>query len=322
MPLTAADASALLQRAHAQDRLAHAYFLSGPPGSGKRQLARDLCALLHGPSADPFAAGDVHLVQPESKSRRILIDQVRGLERELHLRSMFGTRKIGVLIDADRLVEQASNAFLKTLEEPPNNSLLLLLSALPEQLPDTILSRCIEVQLKATEARQLTPLQERMLGVLQKHARSEKPGLPDVFLLVRAFTDLLAEAKDAIAAEDAASFKKEEQHYRNTSDARAWLDDREEYFEALTQAKYRQVRTELLEVLDGWWADVLRHQHGAPTLDLATAANDTAALAGRFTAADCLRRTTAIEKLREHLGNPGVQEQLAIECAFLTAFAA
>ena len=93
-------------------------------------------------------------------------------------------------------------------------------------------------------------------------------------------------------------------------------------FEALTQAKYRQVRTELLEILDGWWADILRHQHGSPNLDLTAAAPDTAALATRFTPAECLRRTTAIETLREHLGNPGVQEQLAIECAFLTAFAA
>lgn len=322
MPLTAADASALLRRAHSEDRLAHAYFISGPPGCGKRDVARGVCALLHGPGADPFAAGDVHLVQPESKSRRIVIEQVRDLERELHLRSMSGARKIGVLIDADRLQLQAANAFLKTLEEPPANSLLLLLSALPEQLPDTILSRCIGIELKATEARQLTPLQRRLLAVLQTHAKAEKPALPDIFRLVRAFTDLLAEAKDAIAAEDAATFKKEEQHYRNTSDSRGWLDDREEYFEALTQARYRQVRTELLEVLDGWWADVLRHQHGAPALDLADAGPDTAALATRFTTAECLRRTTAIETLREQLGNAGIQEQLAIECAFLTAFAA
>ena len=322
MPLTAADASALLRRAHSQDRLAHAYFISGAPGSGKRDVARDVCTVLHGKSADPFANGDVHLIQPESKSRRIVIEQVRDLERELHLRSMFGARKIGILIDADRLQLQAANAFLKTLEEPPNNSLLLLLSALPEQLPETILSRCIEIQLQATEARQLTSLQGRLLAVLQTHARAEKPALPDIFRLVRAFTDLLAEAKEIIAAEDAAAFKKDELHYKNTSDARAWLDDREEYFEALTQSKYRQVRTELLEVLDGWWADVLRHQHGAPALDLTAAAPDTAALASRFTSADCLRRTTAIETLREHLGNPGIQEQLAIECAFLTAFAA
>ena len=322
MPLLAADATALLGRAHAQDRLAHAYFISGAPGSGKRDVARELCALLHGASADPFANGDVHLVQPESRSRRIVIEQIRDLERELHLRSMFGARKIGVLIDADRLQLQAANAFLKTLEEPPNNSLLLLLSALPEQLPDTILSRCIEVQLKATAAREITPLQRSLLGALQNHARVEKPTLPQIFLLVRAFMDLLAEAKEAIATEDAATFKKEEQHYRNTSDSRGWLDDREEYFKALTEAKYRQTRLDLLEILDGWWADVLRHQHGAPALDLAEAAPDTAALAARLTPANCLRRTTAIETLREHLGNPGVQEQLAIECAFITAFAA
>ena len=322
MPLTAADAAALLRRAHAQDRIGHAYFISGPAGSGKKNLAREICALVHGPSADPFAAADVHLVQPESKSRRIVIEQIRDLERELHLRSMFGAKKIGIILDADRLQIQAANAFLKTLEEPPKNSLLLLLSTLPEQLPETIISRCIDLRLKATSVPPLTPLQRSLLGALQNHAGLEKPALPEIFRLVRAFTELLAQAKETIATEDAAAFKAEEQHYRNTTESRGWLDDREEHFKALTEAKYRQVRLELLEILDGWWADVLRHQHGAPALDLAEAAPDTATLATRLTPANCLRRTAAIETLREHLGNPGVQEQLAIECAFLTAFAA
>ena len=121
MPLTPAEVGDLLNRAHAQDRLAHAYFISGASGSGKRDLARNLCALLHGPSADPFAASDVHLIQPESKSRRIVIEQVRDLERELHLRSMSGARKIGILIDADRLVDQAANAFLTLVPPQPRD---------------------------------------------------------------------------------------------------------------------------------------------------------------------------------------------------------
>ena len=56
-------------------------------------------------------------------------------------------RKVAIISDADRLRAEAANAFLKTLEEPPKDSLLLLLSALPEALPETILSRCIAIPL-------------------------------------------------------------------------------------------------------------------------------------------------------------------------------
>jgi DNA polymerase-3 subunit delta' len=133
----------LLRQAHAQNRLGHAYLITGAEGSGKRALAEGLCAILHGPSDNPFAHSDVHVAEPESKSRRIVVAQLRDLEHGLHLRSFLGTRKVGILLDADRLVEAAANAFLKTLEEPPANSLLLLLTALPEALPDTIISRCI-----------------------------------------------------------------------------------------------------------------------------------------------------------------------------------
>ena len=322
MPLPADAALDLLRRAHGLDRLAHAYLIAGPAGSGKRNLAREVCAMLHGPSDDPFAREDVHLVEPESRSRRIITEQIRELERELHLRSFFGGRKIGLLIDADRLQTQAANAFLKTLEEPPANSLLILLSALPEQLPDTIRSRCIDIPLKSAAAAEISPLQRSLLAALQSHARHEKPQLPEIFTLVRTFGDLLSQAKDAVSDESDAAFKQEELHYKQTSDARAWLAEREDYFKALTEARYREARLGLLEILDAWWADILRHQHGAPQLDLADAASDTAALAARLTPASCLRRASAVEALREHLGNPGVQEQLAIECAFLRAFAA
>ena len=322
MPLTAADASALLQRAHAQDRLAHAYFLSGPPGSGKRELARDVCALLHGPGADPFAAGDVHLIQPESKSRKIVIEQVRDLERELHLRSMSGARKIGVLIDADRLQLQAANAFLKTLEEPPAGTHLLLLSAQPEQILETILSRCLEVPLRLVEKRALSPAQRALLDALRAHARHERPQIPHIFGLVRDFQNLLGQSREAIRDETDAAYKTEEKHYKQTSDAGHWLDDREDYYKALTEARYLGTRADLLATLEAWWADALRQHHGSPELDLPECAADTAALATRHTAPQLLRKTAALEQLRENFNRTGVQEPLAIECAFLAAFSA
>ena len=310
----------LFQRAQQQDRLAHAYLLTGPTGAGKRAVAVELCRLLHGASDDPLAGSDVHLIEPESKSRKILIEQLRSLEQQLQMRSFFGKKKIGVLVDADRLTESAVGSFLKTLEEPPNGSLLLLLTALPEQLPDTILSRCIEVPLQAPAARELTPLQAELLAALRQHANVQKPELPHVFRLVRIFSELLVRAKEELKVESAGAFKKEEQHYKQTSDARGYLEDREDYYDALTEARYRQVRENLLAVLEAWWADVLRHQHGAAELELGAASGETASLAERITTADGLARTTALETLREQLNNPGYQEQLAVECAFLRAF--
>src|SRR5205807_6077688 len=135
-----------LRRAHEQNRLAHAYLISGSPGSGKRLLAAELANLVNGTEqGDVFSAKarEIFVAEPESKSRRIVIEQVRALEHALQMRASASRRKVAIIAEADRLQPQAANAFLKTLEEPPKDSLVLLLSALPEVLPDTIVSRCI-----------------------------------------------------------------------------------------------------------------------------------------------------------------------------------
>ena len=150
MPFSRTAALEYLRRAHEQNRLAHAYLISGPPGSGKHELAADLASLVNGtPAGDVFSAKarEIFVARPESKSRRIVIEQIRDLEHALQMRASNGRRKVAIVSDADRLQPQAANAFLKTLEEPPKDSLLLLLSALPEALPETILSRCIAIPL-------------------------------------------------------------------------------------------------------------------------------------------------------------------------------
>ena len=322
MPFTEDEAFTLLQRAQNLDRLAHAYLLTGPAGSGKRALANRVCQLLIEEKLTNFQHPDVHVIEPESKSRRILIEQIRELERSLQMRSLLGGRKVGVIVDADRLQPNAANAFLKTLEEPPGHSHLLLLSSLPDQLLETILSRCLEIPLRSLEARTATPLQSRLLVALKNYARHETPGLVQAFGLVREFQALLAGAKEAIQDEADAAFKAEEQHYKQTSDAAKWLDDREDYYKALVESRYLGARNSLLDTLEQWWADALRQQAIPAVLDQPDFAAETAALAARHPTAALLRRAAAFETLREHLANPGVQEQLAIECAFLTAFAA
>jgi DNA polymerase III subunit delta' len=323
VPFTTDEAFHLLERANTRGRLAHAYLITGSASSGKGVLAERFCQLLLGTKQPVFEHPDVHLLEPESKSRRILVDQIREFEHSLQMRSLLGGSKIGIIVDADRLTTQSANAFLKTLEEPPAHTHLLLLSDVPEQILETILSRCLEVRLRALATSGPSALQKRLLAALQHHARHAAPGLVEALTLVREFQSLLAEARGALQAETDAALKADEQHYKQTSDARAWLDEREDYYKALLESRYQAVRQGLLDTLEQWWADALRQQAAAPTpLDCPDFAAETAALGERHTTAALLRKAAALEKLREHLGSPGVQEPLALECAFLRAFAA
>src|SRR5213596_662999 len=163
-----------LRRAHEQNRVAHAYLITGPPGSGKQLLAADLASLVNGtPAKDVFSAKarEIFVARPESKSRRILIEQIRDLEHALQMRAANGRRKVAIIFDADRLQPQAANAFLKTLEEPPKDSFLLLLSALPEALPDTIVSRCIAIPLASDGETGSKKEEEKLVKLLQQTSR-------------------------------------------------------------------------------------------------------------------------------------------------------
>jgi DNA polymerase III subunit delta' len=93
---------------------------------------------------------DVIWLEPESKSRVIKIEQVRDLNAFIHQTSYEGGWKACVLLDADRLHENAANAFLKTLEEPPQRSLLLLVTESAQSLMPTIVSRCQRVHIGET----------------------------------------------------------------------------------------------------------------------------------------------------------------------------
>jgi len=321
MAFTADEALTFLRKAKANDRLSHAYLVTGREGSGTREVAVGLTGILVGETVAPLKHPDVHVAEPESKSRRITIDQVRALERELQMHSLRGGRKVVLIFDADRLVEQAANAFLKTLEEPPRNSHIILVSSLPDQLLETILSRCIEVPLKPGPRRGLTGRQQKLAEFLRRHASLERPDMAQTFCLVREFQALLAEAKADITGETEGAFKAEEKRYKEASGVSAeWIDDREDYFKALAEARYRNERGVLVDTLEFWWADILRQQHRAAHLDLPDFSTVTGDLANRLPTSQVLKRAAAIGGLRENFGR-NVHEQLAVEVAFLDAFA-
>jgi DNA polymerase III subunit delta' len=321
MAFSRISAFELLRRAHEQNRLAHAYLISGPPGSGKRELASQLASVVNGTDPkDVFSAKarEIFVAEPELKSRRIGIDQVRELEHGVQMRAAEGRRKVVIIEEADRLTPQAANAFLKTLEEPPQNSLLLLLSALPEVLPDTIISRCISIPLAANGTEAEMPERAELVDLLGTAGRAKKWGVQLAYRLAQAMQALLGAIREQIRAQNADALEDEETRYRNSTDG-AWLDDREEYYKALTESLYIQRRSALIEVLLEWWSDVLRACSDVKRRDLPQAKKETAVVAERFTTVEVLRRIQRLEELRDHLGR-NIQEALAIEAAFLEIF--
>lgn len=322
MSFTRAAAFEYLSRAHSRGRLGHAYLISGAPGSGKRGLASDLSRLVSGSDSDDVFSSPppgVYVAEPESKSRRIVIEQVRALEHALQMRSADGHRKVAIIADADRLQPQAANAFLKTLEEPPPDSLLVLLSSIPEVLPDTIVSRCVTVPLAAPEKTELSTEEKELVVMLGEVATAEGKGIQHGYQMARGFSRLLAGIRQGIQEQNAAALKRDEVRYRNTTDG-AWLDEREDYYKALTESQYVRQRARLVEILFLWWADVLRANNGVARRDLPSAAKQTEKLAHGLKTPEILRRIRRLEEMRDHLGR-NIQEALAIEVAFLTVFA-
>ena len=243
-----------LRRAHDQNRLAHAYLISGPPGSGKRDVAAELASTVNGANpGDVFSAKarEILVAEPESKSRRIVIEQIRELEHALQMRSTNGRRKVVIISEADRLQPQAANAFLKTLEEPPSNSLLLLLTALPEALPDTIVSRCISIPLAAGEEEAVIPQKTELIELLGNAAAEKTWNVQNAYRIAQGMQRLLSAIREEIKEQSAEALKTEEARYRNSTDG-AWLDEREDYYKALTESLYIQRRGGLVEIVFEW----------------------------------------------------------------------
>ncbi|MBZ4333808.1 DNA polymerase III subunit delta' [Corallococcus interemptor] len=164
-----------LQSALRSGSVHHAYLFAGPEGVGKELAAVGLAQALTCPEAPEVGCGrcascvrlakglhpDVTWVMPDDErvsrglagrsdftgtpSRELRVEQVRQLQERLALRGLESKRKVAILVSAEQMNVQAQNAFLKTLEEPPAETTLILVASAMDRLLPTIRSRCSKV---------------------------------------------------------------------------------------------------------------------------------------------------------------------------------
>jgi DNA polymerase-3 subunit delta' len=129
------------------------------------------------PSCRKIDAGmhpDVLLISPESG--QIRIEEIRAIDEILSLKAFEGRTKVVVVDDAETMNQYAANAFLKTLEEPPSDSLIILVSSKPDRLPDTIQSRCSRINFTPLSHEACERVIRKVIG--EENAGGKRPGKP------------------------------------------------------------------------------------------------------------------------------------------------
>ena len=156
-----------IKNAIAQGRIAHAYIFSGPRGTGKTTMARILAMALNwedGPSASPdpdsqvckeIAAGSsLDVVEIDAASNRG-IDSIRELRESVKFRPARDRYKVFIIDEAHQITNDAFNALLKTLEEPPSWTVFVLCTTEPQAIPATITSRCQSFAFQAVDQQEV-----------------------------------------------------------------------------------------------------------------------------------------------------------------------
>jgi len=324
----------LLQRSLERGRLAHGYLFNGVQLEELEGLAQTLAKTLNclNPVRAEGAAAvdscdqclncrkiqngnhaDVHWVRPESKSRIVSVEQMRELMQEIYLKPTEAEYKLAIVVAADRLNVQAANAFLKTLEEPPSRSVLVLLTTEPQRLLETIVSRCLRLNFAGDGIRPLPPGQMEWLARFSEMAAEEQKSLIGRYRLMDVLLQKLTGMKSAI--EESLAAKSPLQRYEDADKnlREKWEDE----LNAAIEAEYRRQRADLLGVLQRWFRDVWRQTlaSGQELLNFPELAG-TRKVAARISARDAMENLQVIEGTQRLL-HTNVQEALALEVGLL-----
>lgn len=332
---TQTQVTQLLQRSLERDRLAHGYLFTGTNLEELEAVARTLAKTLNCQAPqrrseknlpldscdhcsnchriDQFNHADVLWVRPESKSRIITIDQMRELMQTVNLKPTVAEYKVAIIVAADRLNTQAANAFLKTLEEPPSKSIIILLTTEPQKILETILSRCLRLAF-AGEASVVKSHNAAWLASFSELAAKSERGLLNRYRLMGLIVKKLADQKAEI--EKALTAASPLEHYEELETRmREKLEDE---LTAAIEAEYRRQRTELIASLQWWFRDVWLETLGLGSegLCLPELAATSRSVASRISTTDAAENLQVIERLLRQF-NSNVQEALALEVGLL-----
>jgi len=201
----------VLEESFEHGRLAHALLLQGASLETLDEACRALSARLL-ETAAPTKHPDFFPIRPANKMRRIGVDETRALIRNLTQTANQGGRKVAAVYEADRFNPQAANAFLKTLEEPPADTTIFLLTTRPYDLLPTIRSRCLLLSFPAEQDRVADPRWRQWLddyaGLITLAGRgANRSSAPELLLGAYGLITRFQGIKDSLAKEAWKEFK-------------------------------------------------------------------------------------------------------------------
>lgn len=246
-----------LRQSLEKNRLHHAFLFLGPEGVGKRTVALSLAMAVQclekvgdfcGVCANcaKIRSGhhpDQRLLEPLPGKKEISIQQIREMERELNFRPFSGRKKIAIVDPAALMNVSAQNALLKTLEEPPRDSLLILISTGVGGLLPTLLSRCLRVSFSPLPMDLVT----RFL-VSEKDIKQEKAEILAAMVMGSLGAAVRLDADDLLEKRKVWAQKISSLDKNNYKDGMALAEE---------FAGTREKSLEFLDWLEGWYRDIL-----------------------------------------------------------------
>lgn len=318
------QATAALERAVRQGKLSHAYLLVGPAGIGKMGLALKLAQAVSCVGDEPpcgacgqcdrVARGlhpDVQVVRvpdgrgPEGKTWTVVpIERVREVVRDSSLKPFEGKFRVYIFDGIEGVSEEGANTLLKTLEEPPDQVLFILLAAEPGRLLPTIISRCQRIELRPVPWPELASELQRRHGLTAEKATElarVSGGRPGLAIQMAARPELVQALDERLQAIERL--------------VGAGVEERFAYAEGLGKQFSRDregVRREI-DLWQAWWRDVLLAGHGLSDSVVHLSRRDAiAATAKALTTAQATAALTAVSAAWEHLDR-NVSARLALE---------
>lgn len=259
---------------------------------------------------------DVFWLRPESKMRLISVDAVRNLIKETQMKPLEGGWKVAIIVAADRMHQSAANAFLKTLEEPPPQSVIILLSTEPHRLLETIVSRCQKIDFGEFEYVDVEKYKDFLDGFLNNLYNSRNSILPRYQLL-----DLIVKKLDQIRKNIEAELTKQSslKKYEDTEINSGVEEKFEKELKASIEAEYRRQRQELISAIQ-WllrdiWLQTL-NENLSPLLTFPFFRDKTSKIAKRVSQKEALENLDVIEETQKLLFT-NVQESLIFETMLL-----